>query len=196
MYDATGSEDRIIIDSFNGSITDEVKEASPIKNIDELVEGLENPEDPAKAIATIGAIKFLNGNMTLEEAQQIVNQAALSRQSAKLHPESIREGHTDGVGFVAPQVLEAAIGVLKEKGIEIPEGVQDLLKDYDEVQKSTIDPNDRMSPDYMDKENEFYNQQEERLAKEAEAAGIPVEEYSKTHFILYERFNSFTVISF
>ena len=26
-------------------ITDEVKEASPIKNIDELVEGLENPED-------------------------------------------------------------------------------------------------------------------------------------------------------
>ena len=185
---ATDGNQRIIIDTFNGSITDEVKESSPIKNIDNLVEGLENPEDPAKAIATIGAIKFLNGNMTIEEAQQIVNQAVLSRQSAKLHPESIKEGHTDGVGFVAPQVLDAAIGILKEKGIEIPEGVQELLKDYDEVQKSTIDSNDRMSPDYMDKENEFYNEQEERLAKEAEAAGVPVEEYSKTHFILYERY--------
>ena len=125
---ATDGNQRIIIDTFNGSITDEVKESSPIKNIDDLVEGLENPEDPAKAIATIGAIKFLNGNMTIEEAQQIVNQAALSRQSAKLHPESIKEGHTDGVGFVAPQVLDAAIGILKEKLLELELKIE--LKDF------------------------------------------------------------------
>lgn len=166
----------------------DIKETSPIHNIDELID-FNNPDvekDPRLA-AKVGAVLSLSGEeMTDDRARRIVEAATLAAERAKADPDWIHKDPDAYKSFMAPTIVQEALEYMRQKGLPIPEKAEEILGSYEQTQQEAMGPDNPWSQEYMDKENAFYEEQEQRLLREAEEAGIPPEEYIPAHAMLYE----------
>ena len=123
--------------------------------------------------------------MDIEAAKKYLEMAILTTQRNKQSPESLEspEAHDD---YFARATLERSIDTLREHGIEVPENAEEIVEEFEEGRLASEDPLDRSGTKYMENENSFYNDQDQRLEQEAESAGIPPEEYFPDHYVLYE----------
>ena len=162
------------------------RESSPIKNIDDLLDFTqEDIENNPAILQRVAAMAKLGQAIDPKLARMVVDYSKVQMAKAKT-PEgakALADNPDAHMTFLTPEVVEACARVVQEHE---PEAIEDsFLAEYSAFHDEEI----TLPKPPWEEEEAYYDEQMARIEAEAEAAGIPPEEYIKTHpFPEYEEY--------